>query len=106
MRNVTEDFRYECLRKLLTNNCLSISHQDMIFREKVERMRKSQLAYESLFVLPDEEFDAVCERVYNIKHDSEMEVDALIFTNYNYDEKRLNASALPSEADENSAGGC
>lgn len=106
MRNISEDFRYECLRKLLTNKCLSISHQDMIFREKVERMRQAQLAYESAFKLPDDEFEAMCERLYKIKAEREQAVDAFIFTNYNYDERRLNASALPSEADENSAGGC
>lgn len=81
MRNVTEDFRYECLRKLMVNKGLAIAHNNDVFREMVVRMRSAQLAYESAFKLPDDEFEASCERLYKIKAEREQAIDALIFNN-------------------------
>ena len=82
MRNVTEDFRYECLRKLLVNKGLSISHHEAILKEATLQMRQAQLAYESAFRLPDDEFEAACERLYKIKAEREQAVDELLFLSF------------------------
>ena len=82
MRNVTEDFRYECLSKLLVNKGLSISHQETTLRDNVLKMRQAQLAYESAFRLPDDEFEAACERLYKIKAEREQAVDELLFLSF------------------------